>query len=222
MNESQVPSQPLAAVIDQCPKCGSRTRELRSSPIRVTTNQDGERQEQEVPEHRIGWHCTACPWFWTKSLEDLEAAEKRSKRKPLAGLAQAMAEDRRRGKRGGSSGVKGRRPQKPGDREGAELARARRYEEMVADGMGGRVLGQPERVDLLGLFLAECLVREDGARLPFAQLYAAFKLWAEASGVSVWSERVLSRQVSERGYSRVSVHRGRSAFLGLRLKRRGI
>lgn len=219
MNESQVPSQPLAAVIDQCPKCGSRTRELRSSPIRVTTSDAGERQEQEVPEHRIGWHCTACPWFWTRSPEDLEASEKRSKRRPLAGLAQAMAEDRRRGKRGGSSGVKGRRPQKPGDREGAELARARRYEEMVADGMGGRVLGQPERVDLLGMFLAARCVREEGVRVLTCDLHADYEKWARANGLEPWSLTLFGRLVVERGYLRVRSHGGKKGFDGIRLKR---
>lgn len=214
---------PLAAVqqIDECPECGARTRELRSSPIRVTvepTDAGPERQEQEVPEHRIGWHCTACPWFWTRSPEELDLAEKRKRRKPLAGLGQVMAQDRKRGRRGGSSGVKGRRQQKPGAREAVAQARDARYAECVAAGMGGRLLGQPEKVDLLGQFLAERFVREDGVRVLFSDIYCDYECWCKRVGVNAWTKKALSLAIHARGYRKTTLKGGKKGFSGLRLR----
>ena len=211
----------LAAVPSVCPECGAGIRALKSSPIRVAF--DGEqRREQEVEERLLGWHCSNCPWLFQGTAEELAARETRKRRKPLAGLGQVQREERKRGKRGGSSGVKGRRPKKPGDREAVAHARDARYAECVAAGMGGRVLGQPEKMDLFGLFLAERCYWEDGSRELFSTLYEAFVAWAETNEVAVWSERVFSQKLSERGYKRVLAHRGKTAFLGIRVKRRGI
>lgn len=54
--------------------------------------------------------------------------------------------------------------------------------------------------DVLAGFIDECCLVKPGAQAPAAELYAAYKAWAEAAGEIVENQRAFGLHLSERGY----------------------
>ncbi|AHG92147.1 phage/plasmid primase, P4 family (plasmid) [Gemmatirosa kalamazoonensis] len=56
--------------------------------------------------------------------------------------------------------------------------------------------------DVLGAWIAECCVREDGAADAASSLYASYKKWAENGGEYVMSQTLFGRRLEERGITK--------------------
>lgn len=129
----------------QCPECGADALELRS----CAQEPDGRLRDGRL----IGWHCSnspQCRWIWTGSAEQLQRHLVNRERRVGDGTGDwrtVYEQEIRRGEPGGSGNARGsRRGPKPGDREAREEARERKYAEMIREGLGGRPLGEPDRV----------------------------------------------------------------------------
>lgn len=74
-----------------------------------------------------------------------------------------------------------------------------------------------DQMDVLGSFLSDRCVQEGKASVGSTVLYQAYKAWAEASGETALSQKVLSTQIEERGFKKRKTNTGK-VFHGLRLR----
>ena len=74
-----------------------------------------------------------------------------------------------------------------------------------------------EEQDILAPFLADACIEEADATATAAELYAAFKRWAEASGERPVSQRTLGEWLRERGFESEHMRKG-SVWHGLRVR----
>ena len=78
--------------------------------------------------------------------------------------------------------------------------------------------GYRDSMDVLGGFIAEHCVLEDGAEVEAKDLYEKYKGWAEVSGERRFPQKQFGRQLQERGFETRKHSRTRRAiYLGIRI-----
>lgn len=77
--------------------------------------------------------------------------------------------------------------------------------------------GYREEQDVLGGFMADCCIREEGAKASAGELYAAFKRWSDENGEQPVSQKVFGSRLADSGFTRHRGTAGRWAWSGIGL-----
>jgi len=86
---------------------------------------------------------------------------------------------------------------------------------MIPDDVGAATAEYRDDSDPLGRFLASCVARVDGERVPSSQMHGLFCAWARAEGERLWTPKGLAMAMKEQGYR--SMHSNGMHWLNCRL-----